>query len=147
MIKKSKNKKGFTLVELIVVMAILAILAAILIPSVGGMIERSNQAVDDATGRNLYMAGTMALAQNQNLAYDDDLKANDDVLAFMGTFPTEGKTGGIFALTVNASGTKAPVVTITKDGIARTFTLSDGGFDWSASGGTAVPTPTPGSPD
>jgi type IV pilus assembly protein PilA len=63
MIKKSKNKKGFTLVELIVVMAILAILAAILIPSVGGMIERSNKAVDVATARNLYMAGQLMLAQ------------------------------------------------------------------------------------
>lgn len=62
MIKKSKNKKGFTLVELIVVMAILAILAAILIPSVSGMINRSNIAVDNASGRSLYSAGAMMLA-------------------------------------------------------------------------------------
>ena len=35
-IRKMKNKKGFTLVELIVVLVILAILAALLIPALTG---------------------------------------------------------------------------------------------------------------
>ena len=37
-IRKMKNKKGFTLVELIVVLVILAILAALLIPALTGYI-------------------------------------------------------------------------------------------------------------
>lgn len=37
MFKKLKDKKGFTLVELIVVLVILAILAALLIPRVDGL--------------------------------------------------------------------------------------------------------------
>lgn len=40
MFKKLKDKKGFTLVELIVVLVILAILAALLIPTLTGYIER-----------------------------------------------------------------------------------------------------------
>ena len=40
--KKSNNKKGFTLVEVIVVLVILAILAAILVPALTGYIDKAN---------------------------------------------------------------------------------------------------------
>ncbi|MDD3797474.1 MAG: type II secretion system protein, partial [Lachnospiraceae bacterium] len=46
-LKKYKNtdrKKGFTLVELIVVLVILAVLAAILVPALLGYIDKSRQA-------------------------------------------------------------------------------------------------------
>ena len=43
MFKKLKDKKGFTLVELIVVLVILAILAALLIPSLTGYIDKANK--------------------------------------------------------------------------------------------------------
>lgn len=43
MFKKLKNKKGFTLVELIVVLVILAILAALLVPALTGYIDKANQ--------------------------------------------------------------------------------------------------------
>lgn len=42
-ISKRRNKKGFTLIELIIVVAILAILAGVLIPVVGGQINESKQ--------------------------------------------------------------------------------------------------------
>lgn len=42
MFKKLKDKKGFTLVELIVVLVILAILAALLIPALTGYIDKAN---------------------------------------------------------------------------------------------------------
>ena len=41
--KKPLSKKGFTLVEIIVVLVILAILAAILIPSMVGYIDKANK--------------------------------------------------------------------------------------------------------
>lgn len=42
-LKKVQSKKGFTLIELIVVIAILAILAAVLIPAINGWVRRSNE--------------------------------------------------------------------------------------------------------
>ena len=42
-IRKMKNKKGFTLVELIVVLVILAILAALLVPALTGYIDKANK--------------------------------------------------------------------------------------------------------
>ena len=42
-IRKMKNKKGFTLVELIVVLVILAILAALLVPALTGYIDKARE--------------------------------------------------------------------------------------------------------
>ena len=42
-IRKLKDRKGFTLVELIVVLVILAILAALLIPALTGYINKANE--------------------------------------------------------------------------------------------------------
>lgn len=41
--EKCKNKKGFTLVELIVVLVILAILIALLVPALTGYIDKANE--------------------------------------------------------------------------------------------------------
>lgn len=40
---KRNNKKGFTLVELVIVIAVIAILSAILIPTFGNIIEDANK--------------------------------------------------------------------------------------------------------
>lgn len=70
MFKLRKNKKGFTLIELIVVIAILAILAAIAIPSFIGITDNANQAVNEAN------ASTIAISINayNNLNYDSMIK-------------------------------------------------------------------------
>ena len=40
------NKKGFTIVELVIVIAVIAILAAVLIPTFAGIIKKANQSAD-----------------------------------------------------------------------------------------------------
>ena len=39
---KKMNKKGFTIVELVIVIAVIAILAAVMIPTFSGIIEKAN---------------------------------------------------------------------------------------------------------
>ena len=55
-IRKMKNKKGFTLVELIVVLVILAILAALLVPALTGYIDKANKQKIIAETRQAVMA-------------------------------------------------------------------------------------------
>lgn len=56
MFKKLKDKKGFTLVELIVVLVILAILAALLVPALTGYIDKANKEKVVSETRMLVMA-------------------------------------------------------------------------------------------
>ncbi len=41
--KKLNNKKGFTIVELVIVIAVIGILAAVLIPTFSGVIDKANE--------------------------------------------------------------------------------------------------------
>lgn len=56
MFKKLKDKKGFTLVELIVVLVILAILAALLVPALTGYIDKARNKQIIAETRSAVMA-------------------------------------------------------------------------------------------
>ena len=56
MFKKLKEKKGFTLVELIVVLVILAILAALLIPALTKYIDKAKEKSITAETRQAVMA-------------------------------------------------------------------------------------------
>ena len=40
---KKMNKKGFTIVELVIVIAVIAILAAVMIPTFSGIVDRANK--------------------------------------------------------------------------------------------------------
>lgn len=51
---KKLNKKGFTLIELIVVIAILAVLALLLVPQITGYIKASKDSVGAANARSCY---------------------------------------------------------------------------------------------
>ena len=55
-IRAMKNKKGFTLVELIVVLVILAILAALLVPALTGYIDKAQEEKATAECRMVVMA-------------------------------------------------------------------------------------------
>ncbi len=63
--KKIIENKGFTLVELIVVIGILAVLASIAIPNLIGMVEKSKQAKDEANAKLIADATIMWMAEDQ----------------------------------------------------------------------------------
>ena len=54
-----RNNKGFTLAELLIVVAIIAVLVAIAIPTFGGQVERAREAADIANLRAAYADATM----------------------------------------------------------------------------------------
>ena len=57
------KKKGFTLVELIVVLVILAILAALLIPALTGYIDKANEEKLQATTRQVVVAAQSVVSE------------------------------------------------------------------------------------
>lgn len=61
--KKRGNKKGFTLVELVVVLVILAILMAILVPSLVGYINKAKDKQIEANARAVYIAAQATVAE------------------------------------------------------------------------------------
>ena len=54
MLKKLQNKKGFTLMEMLIVVAIIAILVAIMIPTLTTQLERARETTDLANIRAGY---------------------------------------------------------------------------------------------
>ena len=53
---KRNNKKGFTIVELVIVIAVIAILAGVMIPTFGNVISNANKASAEQEARNGYTA-------------------------------------------------------------------------------------------
>jgi prepilin-type N-terminal cleavage/methylation domain-containing protein len=57
--EKFRNKKGFTLVEMLIVVAIIAILIAVSIPMIGTALEGAREATDAANLRSAQGAGVI----------------------------------------------------------------------------------------
>ena len=68
---KKNNKKGFTIVELVIVIAVIAILAAVLIPTFTGVVEKAEENKAMQNARN---AWTEYVAENVDLdTYEENI--------------------------------------------------------------------------
>ncbi len=89
---KKSNKKGFTLVELVVVIAIIGVLAAILVPSMMGYVKKSRLKTANANAKTAY---------NAVATYVADMETAGTPVISNGTF----SGGGAYTATSATGGT------------------------------------------
>ena len=120
--KKKMNKKGFTIVELVIVIAVIAILAAVLIPTFSGVVKKANASKALQEVKNAY---TATLANDLSTAeIDDDVVYNKgEIKVVVGDFTVTISTNGEATVADKASGDTA------------THTLSNGLLTAASTGG------------
>ena len=67
-----KRKEGFTIVELVIVIAVIAILAAVLIPTFSSLIRKANLSNDQSTIRNMNTTLAIESASQAEIQYAGD---------------------------------------------------------------------------
>ena len=72
---KNLKKKGFTIVELVIVIAVIAVLAAVLIPTFVNLTRKANISADTVLAKNLNTALALYDAENDVEDFDDVLEA------------------------------------------------------------------------
>jgi len=138
---KQKNiklgNKGFSLIELIIVMAIMAILVGILAPQYLKYVEKARRSNDIQTAASIGRAAQIALAE-QDLTpagsyTQDNINAEDDEFAaevheVLGNISEPESTGfTTFTITVETSEV-VPEVKVTVDGDIELFPTVDEDF-------------------
>ena len=89
------KKKGFTLIELIIVLAIIGILSAILTPSIMAYVNRAKKKATVANGRTIYLSALHALTTSDT-AYDSFYSHSNDTTF---TYYEATEKGGIILCT------------------------------------------------
>ena len=73
--KRKSNKKGFTIVELVIVIAVIAILSAVMIPTFVGVVRRARLSSDESAVTHMNKAITMVSVENEPKTLDELIDA------------------------------------------------------------------------
>ena len=127
--KITNNKKGFTLMELIIVLVIVAILAAALIPSFLNFADRARNESLLAEARLGQVAAQVVMTESGAKSLPTDLltdpMSND---RFLELIKDDVGAGGAFSkIDVNSIG-RVISITFTRDG--KSVTIKDTGVEW-----------------
>ncbi|SEH41743.1 N-terminal methylation site-containing protein [Ruminococcus flavefaciens] len=84
------KRHGFTLIELIVVIAIIAVLAAILVPSVMGYVRKSKRTADISSAKTIFDAVMTVIADDEDatLSYTKNNTSAQKTVKYNGTTKT-----------------------------------------------------------
>ena len=120
--KKFKNNKGFTLMEMLIVVAIIAILVAIAIPSFTTQLEKAREAADIANIRSAYaeamvkyLDGQEGVATESETPAMTQSKSNWDYVEwpdYLGTPFTGFSKGDKLKVTITSSDTGKGELTV-----------------------------------
>lgn len=105
LLTKKRNKKGFTLIEMIIVIVIIAILAAIAVPSMLGYVNKANEATATANCRAVVSAAQSAASLG---ATSSDIQSKTGDMLGTGGSTTYGD--GTFTITMTTDSAITKVV-------------------------------------